>query len=301
MRALCNALLTLLLTQLCPSLAQAATAHTALERAYGYQIGDLLTQEVSIELGAAEAGAVIEAQSLPKLGKQGVWVELVRRGEIRRHEDESLHFSLHYQVMNAPREVAVVFLPSPKLNLVSPSGQSSEVKLPAQGISVSPMSKDEAFARAGMESLRPEQEVMPEPAQALKGRAQRWLFAAITLALMAMALAWWRRRLLQQGPFARAAREVRRTRDAGQAIRLMHSAFNESAGHTVFAQSLEDYLRARPQFAALRAEITHFFFGSRAHFFSLQNTAEQSSGDADLQSIVRFAHSLARAEKAGAA
>jgi mxaA protein len=296
MRALCNALLTLLMAALCTSLAHAATAHTALARAYGYQLGDVLTQEVSIELGAGESQASVLSQSLPKLGKQGAWLELVGRSEIARHEDASLHFSLHYQVMNVPREVAVVFLPSPLLKLgkrgAKPGDNESEVKIPAQAISIAPMTKDEAFARAGMEALRPEHEVMPEPASAYKAQAVRWMVAALLMALIALALAWWLHRLRQRGPFARAAREVRRTQEVSTAIHLLHHAFNESAGQSVFAQSLHLFFQKHAHFSGLRADIEQFFQHSRRHFFFV--ATDQAL---DLQSIKTLAQHLAQAEK----
>lgn len=79
---------------------------------------------------------------------------------------------------------------------------------------------------------------------------------------------------LGRGPFARALREVAklaRSRGDGarrDAIRRVHRAFDEAAGHALFATELAEFLRRHPRYAPARDDIERFFELSRREFFA---------------------------------
>ncbi len=277
--------------------AYAAPVELSIGRAYGYVIGDVIEQTALVE--AAQA-STLDMATLPKPGRQGGWVELVAPVKVARLDEQHLRLQLRYQVMNAPREVALAFLPSYKLKLQLTEGQIKEISLPSQAISVSPMSKEEAFTRTGMEAIRPERIVMPMAAEAIAARAKAWFTATVLSFGLAGLLLWWRRRRQAEGPFARATRALRAKLSDEHAIRLVHTAFNETAGHSVFAESLESFFAQHPHYDAMRAQITQFFAMSRQVFFDTSMQGQPAGSAQGLQhasSLYELTRHLARIER----
>jgi mxaA protein len=275
-----------------PWACHAAPVDISIDRAYGYVIGDVIEQVAVVDV---PRGSVIDVGTLPKLGRQGGWVELVFPVAVKRLDEEHLRLTLRYQLMNAPREVTVVFLPGIKFKLLGENGQFFERSLPAQAISASPITRDEAFTRAGMEAMRPEREVLPMPVETFSTSMWRWLGAAAIAFLGAGAVLWWRRSRQAEGPFARAARSLRMMRESGDAeesIRRMHAAFNETAGRSVFAESLETFFADKPEYQSMRVEITQFYARSRRVFFD-----PVGKGELQAFSLKDFVRALVRIER----
>ncbi len=276
-----------------PVQAAEVAVRTQLERAYGYVIGDVIEQRVQLDLPEA---AKLDAASLPKPGKLNAWVEL-RSAEQMRGEGPTVNMRLRYQLMNSPREVVVVFLPAIKLQIWGADNVRSEVNVAAQAFSISPLSKDEAFARAGMESMRPAREVQPIATRQYEQRVMQALALAALLAAALTVWLWLRNHRHARGPFARAAAtiaslKVTRTLDAMIAL---HEAFNVVAGKSVFAQSLSAFFVQQPHYAEQRSEIEAFFAMSRAQFFGQSEQLGQDDAER-LQWVSALAKRLARLE-----
>lgn len=78
------------------------------------------------------------------------------------------------------------------------------------------------------------------------------------------------------GPFARAYRQIKKQANLPQgataegvrhAVSSMHAALNTSAGHSLFAGNLDQFLAKKPAFKAIEAEIHQFFGLSNQVFF----------------------------------
>ena len=65
----------------------------------------------------------------------------------------------------------------------------------------------------------------------------------------------------------RAPREPVGDAPRAESLRAVHQAFNQTAGRTVFLESLEDFFTEHPRFVSERAAINAFFSHSRAVFF----------------------------------
>jgi mxaA protein len=260
-----------------------------LARAYGYVIGDLIEQRLQIDMPQAMK---LDAASLPKPGKLNAWVEL------RSAEQAATTVVLRYQLMNSPRDVAVVFLPAIKLQFIGADAVRREVLVDAQAISISPLTKEETFARTGMEDMRPEREVQPLDTHKHEQRVMQALGAAAVLAGLLGAWLWWRKQRLARGPFARAAAAMAslKAEHALDAMIALHEAFNAVAGRSVFAQSLGSFFAQQPQYASEKSEIEDFFSMSRAQFFGQAAAPKRHDVD-QLKWIASLAKRLARIEK----
>jgi hypothetical protein len=118
------------------------------------------------------------------------------------------------------------------------------------------------------------------------------------LALCAALLVRWRlHRIADFAPFRSAARELaRRARrmqigaaDLSEGYRILHRAFDLSAGQTLFAGNLDTYLRDHPRLAPQRHSIAAFFARSTQRFFD----GDGGSAEADASEFRRL-HELAR-------
>jgi mxaA protein len=89
--------------------------------------------------------------------------------------------------------------------------------------------------------------------------------------------------------------EVMRT-----ALRVMHDAFNDTAGRAVFASHRELFLASHPQFAPEAAAVRSFFDRSNQVFFARAHAGDDGvRGPNGLAELSELARSLARLEHPG--
>jgi mxaA protein len=231
-------------------------------RAFGFVIGDVLTQRVLLKLH----GEDFEPAELPTPGRAGIWFE---RRAIRVEQDASKRrwLVIDYQLMNAPQTLAVARLPPWKLK--SKQG-SAELRIAEWPITVGPLTPREPLSRSGLTSLRPDHS--PTPVEVAPIREARFLGGFGLLATVAAWLGWWiwrNVRAAQTRPFASALREMRNLDDASpEAWHTLHRAFDRTAGHALRAESLPALFERAPQLQPLRATIEEFFSQSAAWFFA---------------------------------
>ena len=231
-------------------------------RPFGYVIGDTFTQRVLLELN----GQRFVPAELPTPGRAGVWFE---RRAVRMESDSSGRrwLVVDYQLMNSPQSVAVATLPAWKLNS-NPAG--SELRVASLPISVAPLTSEKPFARPGLGALQPDHSATAVDLSTL----ERLFAAAIVLLLATVAgwLGWWAWRNWRASasqPFALALREMRNVDDsAPEAWFALHRAFDNTAGRSLRAASLETWIDRTPRFQPLRAAIEQFFTQSETRFFA---------------------------------
>jgi mxaA protein len=262
------AVLLLALATLCR--ADPITIEPVPPRTFGYSIGDRIERRVEIRL---EAPWAIAQASLPKPGRQNAWFELA---EITTETEvvptgTRVELRLVYQLLNSPVQPTVLLLP--RLGLKFEGGPTPvERDVPPAEVFASPLLPVEA---AGSTLDTPRADRKPEPIAVDKYRNRLTGYAlAATFVLLWMWIALLVTRRRRGGPFVRACRELRRLahapRDPVQsaaAMRVVHRALDETAGHAVFLDNV-DVLFALPRRAPLRDRTHAFLAHSRKQFFA---------------------------------
>lgn len=97
-------------------------------------------------------------------------------------------------------------------------------------------------------------------------------------------------------PFGRAYRAISNTEDnqAGlqTAMQAIHKAFNQTAGQTVFLDTVDIFLTQHPEFEPAKSAIQTFFTASHAQFFGDTNT-----GKSDKSSLLKLCKHLRDCER----
>jgi mxaA protein len=256
------------------------TLTTEEPRAYGWQLGDVLTREVLVTL---PDGWRLLDDSLPAVRANGRSLELraIERQRLDGGRRERLR--LHYQVMRSPPDLKALEIAPLQLRAQGPQ-RTENLRLEAWPVVVAPLAPPEPVARRGLGDLQPDR---PPP---LPEDRQRGLRLAVEAALLLLAGAgfaharwgaWWRRG--PQRPLAAAARAVRRlprqpAAPALQAaLRAVHAGLNHSAGQVLLAADLPGFLARRPALAPHQAELRQFFALSDAVFFAGQQAPDDAA------------------------
>lgn len=247
-------------------------------RAFGYQVGDLVTRHVVLQV---PAGLRLDEASLPRLGGRGLALELrsLRRENVAQGE----RLTLTYQVFIAPVAARTFEMPSFTLHYRG-SPRAQDLRVDAWPVTVAPLVPVEVSPRRGLGELQPDDAPALLPTETLRQRLAVWIAGAVLvaawLAVLQFGLPWWRRRAR---PFAAAWRSVRDLRadaapDAWRAAcRQVHAALDATAGAVLFERDLAAFTARHPAYAGLAGEIRTFFVLSRREFFA---AAPREAGDA---------------------
>lgn len=249
-------------------------AQSQLERQYGLQLGDEVTMTVTLPVATKET----DTTAMPETeARQGPWFYL------RAYELNDRQLKLHLQVMNVPIDHREVMTPRWQLRTVDDEFIDIE-RLPV------------VLGSAVAREIVPDQSAMqpdlPAPAAETAIYQQRLLIAVAVLVLTALVLMLWHLGLRprQQLPFARARlrlwlMRLRGQRDVTAAARVLHGAFNQSAGAVVVSDRLDTLFAQCPWLQPLASEIRHFYQHSASQFFSRQSS--QSLTFEDIAKLVR--------------
>jgi mxaA protein len=237
-------------------------------RAFGYQVGDLVSRSVSVYV---PAGLVLVDASVPQPGARGQALELrrVARESTSESAGRRIEIRLDYQVFLAPLQVRTLEMPSFTLRFKG-RPRDQEVRVEAWPVTVAPLVPPEVSPRNGLGELQPD---AATPLIDTTAARQRLVVYALALLLLSGCLAfiylgvpWWSR---THRPFARAWRALRRIAPPERrlAFRQVHEALNRTAGEVLFASGVDRFVAAHPRFQPLRDDLTGFFERSRLEFF----------------------------------
>jgi len=241
-------------------------------RSFGYQIGDKFERSISLQLRKPYR---LNMDSLPPKGRLTLWLAIQASQVDQEVLTASTRYDIRltYQVVNIEPEVRNIALPHHDL-LYSDGSETLKVLIPATRVSVS------ILRDPGREDLQADQKPWLLP--------QRYLRSALFGALFICSLAglaylhWGLPFLTKKRPFEGVYRSLRKSShrrpwdDDGyrEVLQNIHSAFNETAGKTVFTESLDQFFKDHDQFAPLRQSIDEYFTHSRQYFFA-DTTDEQ--------------------------
>lgn len=242
-------------------------------RAFGYQVGDVLTRRIVIDVPRR---LKLDETSLPVPGRVGQSFEL-RAVEHSRRPGWNGHrhvLLLRYQVFRAVEQPRVLDLPSFVLRFGGqPRGE--EWRIDYAPVGVAPIAPAEPVLRQGLGALRPD-----VPPIAIDTRGERLRLAVYASAAAALLVylsyvvwgwGWWQRR---QRPFSLALRSLRALQATGtaratqEAWRQVHAALDATAGRVMDTGGIERFVAMSPHHAPLADELRWFFGRSQAVFFA---------------------------------
>jgi mxaA protein len=262
-------------------------------RAFGYLLGDMLTQRILIPEGDGDA------VSPPSIGRASVWLE---RSRVRFETDAEGRrwMALDYQVVNVAPTLTRIVLPA--LTLTSASGATLQVA--EWPVSVGPMTPADAFHTGDLQPMRPDRIAPALPVAPLRQQA-RLALGLLLLTLLSWAGWWlWRnRRESKRLPFARAWRQVRKldgrnAETSADAWICLHRALNETAGHVVHTGSLPGLFDRAPYLKPLRAQLEQFYRQSTTLFFTPSHGTAAAAVPPDGPDALRsLCQALYRAER----
>ncbi|HEX3382124.1 MAG TPA: calcium incorporation protein MxaA [Paraburkholderia sp.] len=262
-------------------------------RAFGYVLGDVLTQRVLLEANGREVGAVTP----PSVGRTGVWLER-RPVTLETDANGRTWMVIAYQVVNAPQSLTQITLPA--LTLTSAAG--TQLQIAEWPASIGPLTPQTAFAAGDLQPLRPDRQA-PRLATASLHRQIAWALGLLLATLLAWASWWWARNWRESArlPFARAWRQMQRlpqgpAASSSDAWVCLHRALNETAGQVVHAASLSALLARAPYLQPMRAQLERFYQVSSERFFTPAPNAAANGDESAGENPGEFPlHALCRA------
>ncbi|WP_025597125.1 hypothetical protein [Burkholderia sp. WSM2230] len=243
-------------------------------RAFGYLLGDVLTQRILLQDDSRNVGSVTP----PSPGRTDAWLER-RRVRTETDADGRRWMAIDYQVVNVPTSLTQIALPA--LTLASSSGAT--LRIAEWPLSIGPATPANPFNAGDLQALRPDRLAAPVSTAPL--RRQAGIAASLSLlTLLCWAGWWWWRNAHESArlPFARAWRQMRRMQPStgpraqasADAWVCLHRALNETAGHVVHAGSLPGLFVRAPYLQPLRAQLEQFYRQSAERFFAPAPTAD---------------------------
>jgi mxaA protein len=245
----------------------------ATPRPYGYVIGDVFEQRITLSLNTPYR---LQRDALPAPGRIDRWLALrdPRLELVTQAGFTEYRLTLGYQILSAPQHLSRLFAPG--LDLAFSDGeQVLHFPVPGFAYAVAPLIPAQDLGEGAALGLRPARRPPPIPIA-----PHLWRLALIGAGLgvlgLLLAYLYWVVPFLgrSHGPFARAWRELRACarrppgadRDRA-ALRVLHRAFDQSAGRALFGEDLDGFFRDHPRFAPARGAIEALFEASRGVFF----------------------------------
>jgi len=252
-----------------------ATVPVTLEREetrlYGYQLGDVITENVFIGLAP---GYHFDPLSLPKNGKRAGWF-MVRSTHYEEHtlsEGSAVgKLTIEMQLINSPSTVRALTIPPFSLKFKGP--QNLVETLPSLTIDAAPL--DTGDIRTGLPDAQPQRPTKLIPTEENKTLLENLLFLAGMVAVwLIISLIIQRFAKRKTKPFAAAARDIRRLSasalnlEKGQALaQRVHRALDQTAGYRLFRENLPSFCEQKSVPQELSAMTDAFFESSQRLFF----------------------------------
>ncbi len=244
----------------------------------GYTVGDILSRTFILQI--KKPYQLID-ESLPIVGYEKRYKGQVTGIELRSithekavHDDYIEHkIKVSYQIFTNSVVAKPGILPAEYLRLINLDSHGKEVvryRIPSWEIAISPLSIfGQVKIEADMSDFRG-----PLLLKSFKEK-QQLKISLVVLGLSLLGLLYilgkhaWLPRM--GGTFARTYKALRKLpateHGLQQAVSKVHESLNMTAGKSVFADTIDDFLVKKPAFSGLKSEIQQFFGLSRHVFF----------------------------------
>lgn len=270
------------------------------ERDVGYTVGDILKRKIVLEV---KKPYTLVITSIPIVGYERRWkgkvigidVSGVKLSETEQNNSHTYVIDVDYQVLTNNVVAKPAALPAEILHFkfVDAKGKASllQYRIPSWNFRVSPL--------AVFGSVKVEQDMSGLRGPLVLDVKSHELSRNIGAGILALALlgllyilgnrAWLPR---MGAPFAKAMRDIRKLPETPQglqqAVSRLHTALNNTAGHTLFKGSIDEFIAKKPAFKAVQNDLVAFFEVSRHAFFeSTPNPAADTQSVAWLKAFAR--------------
>lgn len=235
-----------------------------LDRAWGLLLGD----EINVQVELSSTLGEVDLSSLPQTDKRyGTWLYLK---DIELTEKQIL---LSYQIVNVPAENRRVSTPELYIK------QGDEwVLIPSTPFMIGPSLA--VSDTDGLANIDAKPDVSPTLIATDKIERQIVLFSAIAVLAGLVLLFWhfgWKPK--NRDPFAQALHDLARLKwqrsvKPDEAARILHAAFNRTAGTIVVHGEIDRLLEQHPWLTPLKRDIEAFYKRSAEHFFTRESGQE---------------------------
>lgn len=270
----------------------------------GYVVGDTLDRNVVITI---KKPYELVKESLPIVGYEHRWkgqligVELVDiQTKEKQKADSATHtLDLRYQVFTAGKTVKHASLKAEILQVRNlQTKEVFQLRIPFFDFRVSPLS---IFGQVKLnEDMSPF--VPPLLLDASPEKRNLTLLAVLLgVSLLGLlyifgAYAWLPK---MGGPFAKAYRDIRKMPDSAEglqtAVARVHQSLNRTAGNSLFASNIADFVASKPAFAPASSQIEQFFNLSKQVFFEPNATVQLD--DSPKAWLLKFCRQLRDCER----
>jgi len=272
-------------------------------RDYGYHVGDTIRQTIHIKYAK---DMELRMDAAPKQGTVTPWIKLenIERNDSNESQTKYTKLILNYQISGFELEKDTIDTPEFELS-VEKGHDKIPVLVHAVSLHISRLSRD--FNDITQTEVTLAAPLGPEPISRPLYFYLKWGLFLLGLALLAIAI---RKHLLDaktwstDHPFSAAIKQIKsiNTKNTGsdlQAHRVVHQAFNQQFGRTLFESELDQFFSQYPRFKKEETDIRKFFEESRSLFFSQTATEVSRDGDTDshIRDLVELAKRCQRAEK----
>ena len=269
------------------------------QRDFGYFVGDLMDTQAVVTV---DAGAELQASSLPSVGPVSTWVDLRRIAVTENTQGGALRVTIRsqYQSFYDPEEAGRTQVPGYVLSFRS-GAKRFDAQVPGFSYLASPFRHD-LNPIIESSALRGDHPFLTVPLGGAKRRLiASSLIAVVAFVLLAAGRGWLPGIGLRARPFAQASRRIAQLsrQDTEQAreeaLLALHRAFDAASGKRMLADDLDQFVAQRAAFLPLRDEIERFFAASRAMFFG--PAPGRAGALAKLPELVALGRRLTRAER----
>ena len=271
-------------------------------RSFGYAIGDVIEQRITLNLNRPYK---LSVDKLPQPGRITHWLVLAAPifSSTENKTITTYLITLRYQIINIDFDTAINGLNTPEHKLFYSDGEGQFITIiPAWRFRVARLTDDQR----PVSDLR--NDYAPKPLQVppyLLWLAGLGLLSAVAgLYYLYGSVPFLAR---HQGPFADAYRQLQQLSLASDAeyftaLRLVHQAFNQTAGQVLFQRDLASFFRQQSQFQRLRQPIEHYFAHTQQLFFTDHNQAQAQQHSAyiarySLTALLALCHSCREIER----
>ncbi len=233
-------------------------------RSFGYQIGDKFERSILLRLRKPYQ---LKIEPLPLQGRMTEWLALEEPivDVVNLSDSTQYDIQLTYQIININPDVTDIAVPHHNL-IYSDGKEIFKALIPASRISVSVLSTH------ANKSLQPDRIPSKLPQRYLR------IILVGTLLLFALTglayLHWGLPFSAIKHPFDQACRDLKKLQhrnwddnNCREALQIIHQAFNETAGKTVFVEQLDEFFSEHKQFTSIQMPIEDYFHRSRTYFF----------------------------------
>lgn len=279
-----------------PDLAESKISITTQDpqQTVGYNVGDIIERHITIETDKA---VKLVPTSLPIVGYQkrykgqatGIEVSAIRHTADESGQKNRYTVDVTYQIFTRSPTAKPARVP-PELITLSENGKFYKASLPPFYFRISPL--------AVYGAVKVEDDMSPLRGPLLLDATRHHTWLRVWLGVLALALLGllyilgtviWLPMLGR--PFARALRNLNHLQNTPQqqaeALQSIHHALNQTAGFSVFAHNVQDFIATQPQFAPAQADLQRFFSLSGGQFFASSQATLNEADWAWLRTLCR--------------